>query len=83
SEKKLCFCELGLETFGSGNSESEKKPLESETETFSSENVNGNIRLWEFRIGKETFAPGLEKLKHSVCSLKFGFLGVENVSFAA
>ncbi|RIA90664.1 hypothetical protein C1645_823036 [Glomus cerebriforme] len=38
SEKKLCFCELGLETFSSGNSESEKKHkfhliLKTETET--------------------------------------------------
>ncbi|RIA87728.1 hypothetical protein C1645_827364 [Glomus cerebriforme] len=53
--------------------------LKTETETFSSENVNGNIR---FRIEKETFASGFRKLKHSVCSLKFGFLGVRNVSFA-
>ncbi|RIA89190.1 hypothetical protein C1645_825215 [Glomus cerebriforme] len=45
--------------------------------------TSGNSGLETFSFGNsglETFAPGLGKLKHSVCSLKFGFLIIGNVS---
>ncbi|RIA78864.1 hypothetical protein C1645_842186 [Glomus cerebriforme] len=67
----VCFCELGLETFSSENSESEKKHsvLETETET----NVLTE-RFFSFvdsalKTETEMFAPRLEKPKRS----EFGY----------